>query len=170
MILAGVRPFVVNLPTGWLGWQAVQSLLSIGCNTLLLATVYRVLPQESVPWKAALGGGLVTAIVWAIGRSVLLSFVVGDQYSAYGHMIGAIMGVMFWFYYASAVVFLGPSSCGGIPREPIQLTKPNARRFTDLTASPNRRQRINREKVRDTAFPGAENGKTVPVATNRGLW
>ena len=106
VVLAGVRHFVVKLPTGWLGWQAVQSLLSIGCNALLLATIYRVLPQARVPWKAALGGGLLAAVVWAVGRYILLSLVVGDQYSAYG-IVGALMGVMFWFYYASAVVFFG---------------------------------------------------------------
>jgi len=106
VVLAGIRPFVVDLPTGRLGWRVVQSLLTIGCNAMLLATIYRVLPQARVPWKAALGGGLLAAVVWAVGNSILLSLVVGEQYSAYG-IVGAMMGVMFWFYYASAVVFLG---------------------------------------------------------------
>jgi membrane protein len=59
-----------------------------------------------VRWKEALVGGLLAAIVWAIGKAILLSFLIGEKYSAYG-VIGASIGVMLWFYYASAVVFLG---------------------------------------------------------------
>jgi membrane protein len=106
VVLVGIRPFVVDLPAGRFGWRVVQSLVTIGCDTLLLATLYHVLPQARVRWKAALGGGLLAAVVWSIGQSILLALVVGEQYSAYG-IVGALMGVMFWFYYASAVVFLG---------------------------------------------------------------
>lgn len=104
--LANLRPMVVELPAGRFAWRAVQAMATIGCDTMLLATIYHVLPQAHVRWKAALGGGFLAAIVWSIGQAVLLALVVGEQYSAYG-IVGALMGVMFWFYYASAVVFLG---------------------------------------------------------------
>jgi len=41
-----------------------------------------------------------------IDRYLLLSWVIGETYSAYG-VVGSLMGVMLWYYYASAVVFLG---------------------------------------------------------------
>jgi membrane protein len=106
VVLVNLRPIVVDLPAGRLAWRVVQSMATIGCDTVLLAMIYHVLPQARVRWKAALGGGLMAATVWSIGQSVLLALVVGEQYSAYG-IVGALMGVMFWFYYASAVVFLG---------------------------------------------------------------
>lgn len=106
VILVGLRPLIAELPAGRLAWRVAQTLVTIGCDTLLLATLYHVLPQARVRWKAALGGGLLAAVVWSIGQYILLSLVVGEQYSAYG-IVGAMMGVMFWFYYASAVVFLG---------------------------------------------------------------
>jgi len=106
VILAGIRSFVVDLPAGRYTWQFVQSLVAIGCDAVLLGTLYHALPKAPVRWGAALGGGLVTAVVWAIGRYFLLLLVVGEQYSAYG-ILGALMGVMLWFYYASAVVVLG---------------------------------------------------------------
>ena len=106
IILVSVRPLLSQLPAGRSTWHIVQSLSTIGCDAALLATIYRVLPKARVPWRAAFGGGLLAAVVWAIGRSVLLSLLVGEQYSAYG-VVGALMGVMLWFYYASAVVFFG---------------------------------------------------------------
>jgi uncharacterized BrkB/YihY/UPF0761 family membrane protein len=37
---------------------------------------------------------------------LLCLVVVAEQYSAYG-VLGVLMGVMFWYYFASVVVFLG---------------------------------------------------------------
>src|SRR3990170_3315853 len=68
VVLAGIRPFLTQLPAGRSAWHIVQSLSAVGCNTLLLATIYRVLPKTRVRWRAALGGGLLAALVWAIGR------------------------------------------------------------------------------------------------------
>jgi membrane protein len=106
IVLVTLRTLVIQLPAGKLTWQIVQPLTSIVCIGLLLGTIYKVLPKAPVHWKEALAGGLLASIVWAVGKSILLSFVVGDKYSAYG-VIGASIGVMFWFYYASAVVFFG---------------------------------------------------------------
>jgi membrane protein len=120
VIFAGIRPFFVDLPAGRWGWRLLQTSMTIGCDTLLLTTIYKVFPHAHVPWKAALGGGLLAAAVWAVGRSVLLSLVVGNQYSAYG-IVGAMMGVMFWFYYASAVVFLGAEFVRALSQESPQV-------------------------------------------------
>jgi membrane protein len=106
VILVAIRSLVVQLPAGKLTWQIVQPLTSIVCVALLLGTIYKVLPKAPVRWQEALGGGLLASVVWAIGKSILLSFVIGNKYSAYG-ILGASIGVMFWFYYASAVVFMG---------------------------------------------------------------
>jgi membrane protein len=106
VIWVAIRPMLAQLPAGQSTWHVVQWLSTVGCDAVLLATIYRVLPRPHVRWVHALCGGLLAAVVWAIGRAVLLSLVVGQQYSAYG-VVGALMGVMLWFYYASAVVFLG---------------------------------------------------------------
>ena len=106
VVFAGIRPYLTDLPAGRLAWKAVQTLVTVGCDATLLATVYWVIPKTHVPWRAALGGGLFAAVIWAIGRWVLLLLLVGKQYSAYG-ILGALMGVMFWYYFASVVIFLG---------------------------------------------------------------
>jgi membrane protein len=105
-VLAAVRPYLAEFPAAHTTWPAVQWLSMFGCNMLLMTAIYKLLPQARVPWRDALAGGLLAAAVWALGRYVLLTLVVGKQYSAYG-VVGAMMGVMLWFYYASAVIFLG---------------------------------------------------------------
>jgi membrane protein len=104
--LAAIRSLVVQLPAGHITWRIVPPLTSIACNGILLGTIYKVLPKAFVRWRDAIIGGLLAASVWAIGKSILLTFVIGEKYGAYG-ILGASIGVMLWFYYASAVVFLG---------------------------------------------------------------
>ena len=82
--------------SGWRAWADRHC-----CSAL-----YKVLPKARVPWKYALRGGLLAAVAWAVGQRVLLTMVVGESYSAYG-VLGVLIGLMFWFYYASAAVFLG---------------------------------------------------------------
>jgi membrane protein len=106
VILVAIRPFLAQLPAGPSAWHTVQWISTIGCDAVLLGTIYRVLPKPRVRWRDALCGGLLAAVVWAIGRYLLLLLLADQQYSAYG-LVGVLMGVMLWFYYASAVVFLG---------------------------------------------------------------
>jgi membrane protein len=106
VVLVGLRPYLADLPAGRFAWKAVQTAVTIGCDAVLLATIYYVLPKVRVHWAAAVAGGLFAAVIWAIGRWLLLLVIVGKQYSAYG-IVGALMGVMFWYYFASVVVFMG---------------------------------------------------------------
>jgi membrane protein len=106
VVLASIRPYLTDLPAGRLAWKAVQTLVTVGCDATLLATVYWVIPKVHVPWRAAFGGGLFAAVIWALGRWLLLLLFVGKEYSAYG-ILGVLMGVMLWYYFASVVIFLG---------------------------------------------------------------
>ncbi len=106
VVLAGIHSSVVDLPSGQTLWRAIQLSASIACDAVLLSIIYYALPKVRIRWRAALGGGLLAAAIWAIGRWLLLLLLVSNQYGAYG-ILGALMGVMFWYYFASSVVVLG---------------------------------------------------------------
>jgi membrane protein len=116
IVLASVRSLVDELPNGRPTWDILQPLISIACDGILLGTIYKVLPKMPVRWIHALSGGLLGALVWALGKYFLLSLFVGEKFSAYG-VLGAFIGLMFWFYYASSVVFLGAEFVRAIGRE-----------------------------------------------------
>lgn len=123
VILAGIRPYLSQLAAGQSTWRVIQMVSTIGCNGLLLTAVYRMLPQARVRWLAAFAGGLLAAVIWALGRSLLLLLLVGQKYSAYG-VVGALMGVMIWFYYASAVIFLGAEFVHALGPTPSKEKQP----------------------------------------------
>ena len=88
-------------------WSGMELALSISLNALVFGLVYRLLPKVYVSWQHALAGGLLAAVVWEIGRQILAAVVVRIDYTgAYG-VLGSLLAVMLWGYYAVSVVFLG---------------------------------------------------------------
>jgi membrane protein len=88
------------------GWRVVRALSIVAFNAVLFTTIFRVLPRAPVRWRDAAPGGILTAVIWEIGRQLLALFVIGGRYSAYG-VVGTFIAMMVWVYYASAVLFLG---------------------------------------------------------------
>ncbi|MGH8078189.1 MAG: YihY/virulence factor BrkB family protein [Lysobacter sp.] len=74
---------------------------------LAFALMYHYLPDRSVGWRRALGGGAATALLFVLGRAAIAWYLQhADPGSAYGSM-GALMLVLVWIYYAALIVFIG---------------------------------------------------------------
>jgi membrane protein len=106
MVLTTLSHLIEDFPTGQFGWQVVRGLSTLALNASVFTIVYKVLPRVSVRWRDAAPGGLLTAVIWELGRVLLSWFVIGSKYSAYG-VIGSFIAMMVWVYYASTVLFLG---------------------------------------------------------------
>jgi membrane protein len=76
---------------------------------LALGLLYRFGPsREAARWQWVTPGAVVATILWLV-MSVLFSFYVGhlSSYDALYGPIGAVVGVMMWFYVTAYVVLLG---------------------------------------------------------------
>jgi membrane protein len=90
----------------WLNWP-LQFAATFALNAVTFTLVYRWLPKVEVPWKAALGGGLLAAVIWEIGRQVLAAVVIGQKYSSAYGVVGAFLAIMLWAYYGVSVLLFG---------------------------------------------------------------
>ncbi len=88
-------------------------LPAIGYVTTLLlyaaafAFLYHYLPDRRVEWKQAILGGIITAVLFALGRYLIgLYLAQAAPGSAYGSM-GALVLLLIWLYYAILVFFAG---------------------------------------------------------------
>lgn len=95
-----------RFPIAESAWRGAKFTLSIVLNTIVFTAVYRLLSKVPVGWLHAARGGLLAAITWEVGRIGLAAFLINDHYSAYG-VVGSLLAVMLWAYYASSVLFLG---------------------------------------------------------------
>jgi membrane protein len=95
------------LPGSQVLWRPLQSLVSFLTNSLLFSLIYRSLPKHPAPFKYCLGGGMLAALIWEIGRQILAAVLIGTRYTAAYGVIGSFIGLMLWCYYAVAVLLLG---------------------------------------------------------------
>ena len=104
--VAAVRTFSVDVPFSTLAWRLLAIPTGVVLNGLLFTVVYKVLPKVHVPWREALRGGLLAAILWEASRHLLTFYLVARTYSAYG-VLGSLIVLMLWVYLGSIVLLFG---------------------------------------------------------------
>ncbi|KAB7768067.1 YihY/virulence factor BrkB family protein [Xanthomonas maliensis] len=86
---------------------AVGYITTLALYALAFAFLYRYLPDRTVNWRQAFLGGVITAILFALGRYAIgLYIATAAPGSAYGSM-GTLVILLVWMYYASVVFFVG---------------------------------------------------------------
>jgi membrane protein len=108
MVLSGVEkslgPRFHNGP--WMQWSS-RLAINLALNLVAFTAIYKIIPRARVRWQHAVRGGLLTAILWEVGRQALATYLLQLNYpSAYG-VVGSFMAVMLWAYYASLVIVFG---------------------------------------------------------------
>nr|WP_281782095.1 YihY/virulence factor BrkB family protein [Lysobacter auxotrophicus] len=85
----------------------VMNVATWAVYAISFALMYHYLPDRSVGWKRALGGGAITAVLFVFGRWLIGWYLHrSNPGSAYGSM-GALVLALVWMYYAALIVFIG---------------------------------------------------------------
>jgi membrane protein len=119
--VAGVRTWVADRYTSLLGVIGIADLLlSIGLMTTLFAVIYRYMPTHRLPWKVVVGGGLLTAILFSIGKWLVGLYLAKSTVpSAFG-AAASFATLLLWLYYTAQIFLLGAefTAClGGLRRK-----------------------------------------------------
>ncbi|MEL1263259.1 YihY/virulence factor BrkB family protein [Pseudoxanthomonas putridarboris] len=86
---------------------AIGYLITLLLYALAFAFFYHYLPDRRVAWRQAFLGGVITALLFSLGRYLIgLYLAQAAPGSAYGSM-GALVLLLVWIYYASVVFFVG---------------------------------------------------------------
>lgn len=95
------------LPFGMIIIIVLNFVVSLGLLSVLFAAIYKVLPDTAIPWRDVIRGGVVTAVLFTIGKS-LIGWYLGSSAiaSSYGAAGGLIL-LLFWIYYSSQIFLLG---------------------------------------------------------------
>jgi membrane protein len=87
----------------------------------LFALMYRYLPARRLPWRVVLVGGLLTAILFYIGRwGIGLYLAHSTQPTAFG-AAASFAALLLWLYYSAQIFLFGAeftSVLGGLRRKP----------------------------------------------------
>jgi len=119
----------------FLGWSEVT--LSWLLMTVLIAVIFRVLPDVELTWRDVAWGSAITSVLFLAGRYAI-GFYLGRTgiTSTYG-AAGSLVLVLLWIYYSSLIFLVG-----------AELTRVHSRRYREGLAK---------------ASPGAERIATIKV-------
>lgn len=96
-----------SAPRGLYLWDGLNWLTLLGLLTLLLAMIFKLLPDAVVTWRDVVVGAFITALLFALGNYLicqyLCHFASGDVYGA----AGSLIVVMLWVYYSSQILLFG---------------------------------------------------------------
>ncbi|MDT8893741.1 YihY/virulence factor BrkB family protein [Halomonas sp. I1] len=97
----GLLPFVGFLTNG------AEFLVSLALVSALFATIFKVLPDVVLRWRDVLVGAIVTAVLFAVGRTAIAVYLAYTATaSAYG-AAGSVVVVLLWVYYSSLILLFG---------------------------------------------------------------
>ncbi|WP_157662676.1 YihY/virulence factor BrkB family protein [Sulfuriferula sp. AH1] len=88
-------------------WQFMNFLVTLLVFSALFALIFKFVPDTKISWRNAFSGGIVTAILFALGKNMIGIYLgrsaVGSAYGAAGSLIVFLT----WVYYSSVIVFTG---------------------------------------------------------------
>ena len=82
-------------------------VVSLAIITLLFALIYAILPDVQLGWRDVWMGGLITAVLFEIGKEAIgLYLGHSSMTSAYG-AAGSLVVMMVWVYYSAQIALFG---------------------------------------------------------------
>lgn len=81
--------------------------VSLFVVTLLFATIFRVLPDVVLRWRDVWLGALVTALLFAVGRSLIALYLSTTATASTYGAAGSLVMLLMWVNYSSLILLLG---------------------------------------------------------------
>jgi membrane protein len=122
--LSGIRDRIAHDHATLVGMVgSLDFILSLAMVALLFAFMYRYMPARRLPWSVVLGGGLLTAALFDLGRWAIGIYLAhSTQPSAFG-AASSFAALLLWLYYTAQIFLFGAefTAClGGIRDSPPQ--------------------------------------------------
>ncbi|MET0658039.1 MAG: YihY/virulence factor BrkB family protein [Steroidobacteraceae bacterium] len=119
--LAALRSAVRSEATWWVTLAATIDLAaSVAIVTGMIALIYRFMPSRKLPWRPILGGALVTALLFHVGKWAIGMYLGhSTQPSAFG-AAASFVALLLWLYYSAQIFLFGAefTAClAGVKRE-----------------------------------------------------
>lgn len=107
-------------------WNAVDLVASYALVALLIALLFKFVPDVRIDWTSTWLGAIATAVLFTVGKWLIGLYLgrasVGSAYGA----AGSAVVLMVWVYYASLILFYGAALTRAIARHRGTPIKPSA--------------------------------------------
>lgn len=128
--LAAVSAFMsmkVSLPSTF--WQVTDFFVSLLVTGVLFAMIFKILPNVILEWQDVAAGGLITALLFNIGKAGIAMYLTsGGVASSFG-AAGIVVIILLWVYYATSILFFGAEFTKAWVRHRVGRITPHRRAY-----------------------------------------
>src|SRR5680860_647214 len=107
-------------------WRILNVVVSLGLITVLIAMIFKFLPDAKIEWRDTWFGAFITSLLFTVGKFLIGLYLgqasVGSTYGA----AGSVVVLMVWIYYASLILFFGAKITEVIARSRGAHIEPSA--------------------------------------------
>jgi membrane protein len=89
--------------------KILDPVLSFSLLVILIAFIYRLLPDTKLPWKELIVGASVTSALFLVGELFLTFYIGRESSDSLFGTASAITALLLWVYYSSYIFFFGAS-------------------------------------------------------------
>ncbi|MDY8135385.1 YihY/virulence factor BrkB family protein [Aquimarina sp. 2201CG5-10] len=86
-----------------------EHFLSFVVMSIVFAIMFKFLGDAKVHWKVGLTGGLITSLLFLIGKTLIGLYIGHSHVSSTFGSASVLALLMLWIYYTSQIIFLGAS-------------------------------------------------------------
>ena len=87
--------------------EALNFLVSFALISSLFAAIFRFLPDARTPWKVAWIGGVLTAFLFTVGKTLIGIYLGRSAIASTYGAAGSFVVFLVWVNYSAQIVFLG---------------------------------------------------------------
>lgn len=88
--------------------QMTNHLISFAVITILLAAIYRYMPDARIHWRDVLLASVLASLLFSLGKAVLQwYFEIANPAAQLGSAAASLAAVFIWVYYSSMIMLLG---------------------------------------------------------------
>jgi membrane protein len=95
------------LPFGDVLLLAVSFVVTLLLIAVLFAAIFRFVPARRLSWGDAFVGGVLTALLFEIGKFLIGIYLGSDSAKSSLGAAGALLGILFWVYYSAQIFLFG---------------------------------------------------------------
>lgn len=87
--------------------NSAEMVLLFVVVTLLFATIFKVLPDVVLRWRQVILGGMITALLFSLGRYGIAAYLAYTAPASTYGAAGAVVLILMWVYYSSLILLFG---------------------------------------------------------------
>lgn len=107
-LLAAFGTWISSVLGHWRATLLVTDIvLSLGICAVLFALLFKYVPQERLAWADVWVGGVVTAVLFNIGKFAIGVYLGKSAFASVYGVVGSFLVLLLWVYYSAQIFLLG---------------------------------------------------------------